>query len=117
MRRRKHRRSLCDSGSNLRIESRKSEKISNLKQARAALLTKYTEEWWEIKQIDNQIKPLEVELQKAPTEVITAMKSRYESSLAREKMLRSSYNAQHGTTTEQTKHQIEMVAMGADRNR
>ena len=65
-----------------------------------------------IKQIDNQIKPLEVELQRAPTEVITAMKSRYESALAREEMLRSSYNAQHGTTTEQTKHQIEMVAMG-----
>jgi succinoglycan biosynthesis transport protein ExoP len=87
------------------------EKISGLKQRRDALLTKYTEEWWEIKEIDNQIKPIEVELQKAPTEVITSMKSRYEAAKSRENMLRASYNQQHGTTTEETKHQIELAAL------
>jgi len=87
------------------------ENISNLKQKREALRTKYTDEWWEIKEIDNQLKPLEIDLKKAPAEVIASMKSRYESALARENMLRASYNSQHGTTTEQTKHQIEMVAL------
>jgi capsular exopolysaccharide synthesis family protein len=88
------------------------ERISALKQKRDALLTKYTEQWPDVKEIDNQLKPLEAELQKEPAVVIASMKSRYESALSREKMLGASYNQQQGTTTEQTKHQIEMVAMG-----
>jgi len=86
------------------------ERISNLKQRRDALRTKYTDEWSEVKEIDNQIKPLEEELQKAPAEVIASMKSRYESALKREQMLAATYNQQQGTTNEQTKHQIEMAA-------
>jgi capsular exopolysaccharide synthesis family protein len=87
------------------------EKISVLRQRRDALLTKYTPEWPDVKEIDNQLKPLEAELASAPNEVIASMKSRYESALSEEKLLTSSYNQQKGTTSEQTRHQIDMTAM------
>jgi polysaccharide biosynthesis transport protein len=87
------------------------EKISLLQQKREALLTKYTPEWWEVKEVDNQLKPLQAELDKAPNEVIASMKSRYEAALARERMLTSGYNQQKATTSQQTLHQIEMTAM------
>lgn len=87
------------------------EKISVLKQKREALLTTYTAAWPGVVEIDNQLKPLEAELQRAPAEVIASMKSRFESALSEEKMLTASYNQQKGTTTEQTRHQIEMTAM------
>jgi capsular exopolysaccharide synthesis family protein len=87
------------------------EKISTLKEREDALLVAYTKEWPEVKKIEAQLKPLQDELQRAPAEVVESMKSRYEAALAREHKLRESYNQQRGTTTEQTRNQIEMVAM------
>jgi len=87
------------------------ERISALKEKRDALLVIYTREWPEVKKLDAQIAPLEAELEKAPNEVVTAMRSRYLAALARENMLRQSYNQQHGTTSQQTRYQIEMAAM------
>jgi capsular exopolysaccharide synthesis family protein len=87
------------------------EKISTLKQKRDALLTKYTKEWWEVKEVDNQLKPIEEELQRAPQEVILAMKSRYESALTQERLLRQSYEKAQATTTAETKNQIVLAAM------
>ena len=87
------------------------DRISMLKEKRDALLVIYTKEWPEVKKLDAQIAPLEAELEKAPNEVVSSMKSRYESALSREKMLRSSYNSQHAATSQQTRYQIEMAAM------
>jgi capsular exopolysaccharide synthesis family protein len=87
------------------------DRISVLKERRDALLVVYKEIWPEVRKIDAQLKTLEAELDKAPTEVVAAMKSRYESALAKENMLRQAYNQQHGTTSQQTRYQIEMVAM------
>ncbi len=87
------------------------ERISALKEKRDALLVIYTPEWPEVQKLDAQIKPLEAELDKAPVEVVAAMKSRYQAALARENMLRQSYNKQHGETSQQTRYQIEMAAM------
>jgi polysaccharide biosynthesis transport protein len=87
------------------------ERISALKEKRDALLVTYTREWPEVQKIDAQLKPLEDDLEKAPREVLAAMKSRYEAALSRENMLRQAYNQQHGTTSQQTRFQIEMVAM------
>lgn len=87
------------------------ERISQLKEKRDALLVIYTKEWPDVKKLDAQIAPLEAELEKAPSEVVSAMKSRYEAALSRENMLRQSYNRQHGTTSQQTRYQIEMAAM------
>src|SRR5258705_6344341 len=46
------------------------DRISALKEKKEALLVAYTREWPAVKTIDAQIKPLEEELAKAPTEVL-----------------------------------------------
>ncbi|HEX8098375.1 MAG TPA: polysaccharide biosynthesis tyrosine autokinase, partial [Pyrinomonadaceae bacterium] len=84
------------------------ERIEELKQKRAALLVTYTAEWPDVKKIDEELKPLEAALQKAPQEVITSLKSKYEAALANENLLRATYNQQRGTTTQQNADQIQM---------
>ncbi|MGI9165369.1 MAG: GumC family protein [Pyrinomonadaceae bacterium] len=90
------------------------ERISGIKEKRDALLVVYTPEWPDVKKLDAQLKPLEAELLKAPTEVVTAMKSRYQAAVARENSLRSAYQQQRGTTTQQTRDQIEMIAISQE---
>ena len=102
--------SVPDVQSSQRIDKLR-ERISALKEKRDALLVIYTPEWPEVKKLEAQIKPLEAELEKAPGEVVASMKSRYEAALARENMLRQSYNRQHDATSLQTRYQIEMAAM------
>lgn len=102
--------SVPDVQNSLRITKLR-EKIADLKERRAALLVTYTEEWPEVKKIDEQIKQIQADLTKAPTEVVSSLKSRYESAVARENSLRASYNQQRGTTTQQTQDEIELVAI------
>jgi polysaccharide biosynthesis transport protein len=102
--------SLPDVQASGRIEKLR-ERVSQLKEKRDALLEVYTKEWPEVKKIEAQLKPLEAELEKAPQEVLSAMKTRYESAVSKENMLRQSYNAQHATTSQQTRWQLEMQAM------
>ena len=87
------------------------ERISALKEKREALLVAYTEEWPAVKTIDAQIKPLEEELAKAPNEVKSSMQRRYEAAVSRENMLRQAYEQQKGTTTQQTRDQIDLIAI------
>lgn len=87
------------------------ERVSQLRERRDALLVTYTPEWPEVKKIESQLKPLEAELEKAPQEVLSSMKARYEAAVSRENMLRQAYNEQHGTTSQQTRWQLEMQAM------
>src|SRR6185312_8608121 len=102
--------SIPDVQASERIEKLR-ERISQLKEKRDALLVIYTPEWPEVKKIESQIKPLEVELEKAPQEVLASMKARYEAAVSRGNMLRQSYDAQHNTTSQQTRWQLEMQAM------
>jgi succinoglycan biosynthesis transport protein ExoP len=95
---------------NKRIETLR-EKIDVLKQKRSELLVIYTPEWPDVKKIDEQIKPLEEALTKAPREVLSAMKGRYEAAAKRESMLRQSYAQQRGTTTAQNIAEIQMTVM------
>ncbi|MDQ5846692.1 MAG: polysaccharide biosynthesis tyrosine autokinase [Acidobacteriota bacterium] len=90
------------------------ERISSLKEKRDALLTIYTPEWHEVKKIENQLKGLEAELDKAPSEIVTGMQRRYEAAAAREGLLRRSYEQQKGTTTQQTRDQIDLIAMSQE---
>jgi capsular exopolysaccharide synthesis family protein len=87
------------------------ERLGQLKEQRDALLVTYTPEWPAVKKLEAQIKPLEAELTKAPQEVVSAMKNRYEAAVARENSLRGSYARQHGTTTQENRDEIEMAAM------
>lgn len=90
------------------------EKISALIEQRENLLVTFTPEWPGVKKIEAQLKPLQEEVARAPLDLIAAMKSRYEASLARENSLRQAYNQQRGTTTQQTRDKIEMIAISQE---
>ena len=94
------------------IELRK--KLSDLKDKEAALLQKYTPEWPEVKQVSAQVKQVEEELAKAPTEVLATMKARADQATSHQKSLESAYSKQHGITTQQTRNIIELAAMTQD---
>jgi succinoglycan biosynthesis transport protein ExoP len=83
--------------------------VDDLKLKRAEMLQTYTEAWPPVKKLDAQIRPLEEALQKAPVEVVSAMKTRYESAKAHEDNLRRAYNAQSGETNEQNRAQIQLT--------
>jgi capsular exopolysaccharide synthesis family protein len=70
------------------------EKISELNERKAALLVNYTNEWPEVKKIDEQLKRLEAELQEAPKEIIAGLKNRYETAKKKEAELSSSYSGE-----------------------
>jgi capsular exopolysaccharide synthesis family protein len=96
---------------NKRIQDLRS-RLDILKQKRDELLVVYTEEWPEVKRVDQQIKQLEEALRDSPREVVAAMKGRYEAAVARENMLRQAYMAQRGVTSQQNQ---DMIALGAIR--
>jgi len=87
------------------------DKLSDLNEKRNGLLQLYTKEWPAVKQVDAQIKDVQAELDKAPREVLAAMKARYDAAVAHENSLTTAYSRQHGTTTQQTKDQIEMAVL------
>ncbi|HLR04542.1 MAG TPA: polysaccharide biosynthesis tyrosine autokinase [Pyrinomonadaceae bacterium] len=85
------------------------EKISDLKDKLTSLRQKYTDEWPEVKQVRAQIDDLEIELKKAPVEVLASMKSRADAAAAHEKSLEKAYSVQHGKTVSQTRNVIELA--------
>jgi capsular exopolysaccharide synthesis family protein len=102
--------SIPDVQASKRIEALR-ERISELIEKRDALLVIYTPEWPEVKKLEAQIKPIEEELAKAPTEIVTSMKRRYEAAVTKEQSLRRAYEQQKGTTTQQTRDQIDLLAI------
>lgn len=102
--------SVPDVNSSARVE-RLRDRISQLKEQRDALLVTYTAEWPAVKKLDNQIKGVEAELRKAPEEIITSMQRRYEAAVTKEQLLRRSYEEQKGTTTQQTRDTIDLMAL------
>jgi succinoglycan biosynthesis transport protein ExoP len=102
--------SIPDVNSSARVDKLR-DRISALKERRDALLIVYTSEWPEVKKIDAQLKGLEAELAKAPPEIVTSIQRRYEAAVARENLLKRSYEQQKGTTTQQTRDQIDLIAL------
>jgi polysaccharide biosynthesis transport protein len=102
--------SIPDVNASARVEKLR-DRISALKETREALLTTYTPEWPAVKKIDAQLKGLEAELAKAPPEIVTSIQRRYETAVSRENLLRRSYEQQKGTTTQQTRDQIDLIAI------
>lgn len=90
------------------------ERISMLTEKRDALLVIYTPEWPEVRKLEAQIKPIEDELAKAPTEIVNSMKRRYEAAASKEQSLRRAYDQQKGKTTQQTRDQIDLLAITQD---
>jgi succinoglycan biosynthesis transport protein ExoP len=102
--------SVPDVNASARVEKLR-DRISALKEQRDALMVTYTAEWPAVKKIDAQLKGLEAELKKAPPEIVTSMQRRYEAAVSRENLLRRSYEEQKGTTTQQTRDQIDLIAI------
>ena len=102
--------SIPDVNASGRVEKLR-ERISELTQKREALLIVYTPEWHEVRKIDAQLKGLQDDLDKAPSEIVTSMQRRYEAAVAKEAMLRRSYEQQRGTTTQMTRDQIDLLSM------
>jgi succinoglycan biosynthesis transport protein ExoP len=98
---------------NKRIQALR-EKLDNLQQKRDELLVLYTPEWPEVKRVDAQIKMLDEALSKAPREVVAAMRSRYQSALAKENSLRRDYNAQRGDFSEKNKYQLHLSVLNQE---
>jgi capsular exopolysaccharide synthesis family protein len=90
------------------------EKLSDLNEKRNGLLQIYTKEWPAVKQIDAQIKRVQEDLDRAPKEVFASMEAGYKAAVAHQNSLKASYARQHGTTTQQTKDQIEMAVMTSE---
>ena len=105
--------SIPDVNASARVDKLR-DRISALKETRDALLITYTPEWPAVKKIDAQLKGLEAELEKAPPEIVTSIQRRYEAAVSRENLLRRSYEHQKGTTTQQTRDQIDLLAMTQD---
>jgi capsular exopolysaccharide synthesis family protein len=105
--------SIPDVNASGRVEKLR-DRISALKERRDALLIVYTPEWPEVKKIDAQMKGLEAELDKAPSEIVTSIQRKYEAAVSRENLLRRAYDQQKGTTTQQTRDQIDLLAMSQE---
>jgi capsular exopolysaccharide synthesis family protein len=95
---------------NKRIQSLR-EKLDDLKQKQSELLQIYTLEWHEVKKIDAQIKMIEDSLNKAPREVVAAMRSRYQAAVSRENSLRQAYNAQRSSFQGQNQAQLQLSVL------
>jgi polysaccharide biosynthesis transport protein len=81
-------------------------RISALKQKRAELIVQFTEDWPEVKQVDQTIKQLEDEQQNTKKNIIAAIETRYRTAQERERLLRADLNAQMGATLNQNESAI-----------
>lgn len=82
--------------------------IRGLERKRAALLTKYTTAWPEVVQVEEELKRLKQDLEHAPEEIISSMRLRYETALAREQELRGTYFKEQGAANQQSLAGIEL---------
>jgi succinoglycan biosynthesis transport protein ExoP len=68
-------------------------KISELEERRKALKVNYTDEWPEVKKIDEQLSQLKEELKRAPEEIIAGLKTNFEAKKKAEQAAKASYFA------------------------
>lgn len=85
------------------------ERISQLKEKKAALEVTYTKEWPEVKKLEVTINRLDDELNKAANDTIVGLQKQYEAAQVHENSVRERYIEQRGTTNQNTRDQIEMT--------
>ena len=86
------------------------ERISQLREKKAALEVTYTKEWPEVKRTEASIKRLETELERETKDAVGMLKAQYEAAQGHENSVREMYMKQRGVTDQQTRDQIEMAA-------
>src|SRR5256714_10589920 len=78
------------------------EKIGDLKEKRRALRVNYTEEWGEVKKVDEQIKQAEEDLAKRPSEIVAGLKNKFESAQKKEASASAAYFGSRGKANVQS---------------
>ncbi len=91
-----------------KVIQRLREKIGDLEEQKSALLVQYTPEWPAVKRVDAQIKRLKQDLDRAPREILTSLKTRYESAVSREAKVRRDYFQERGVANQQNEAEIAM---------
>ncbi|HEV2916050.1 MAG TPA: polysaccharide biosynthesis tyrosine autokinase [Pyrinomonadaceae bacterium] len=85
-------------------------RLAELQRKRAQLLVRYTDDWPEVKELNQQIDVIEKQLRdvrgQAASTVLANLKLRYEQALERENALRSSFDEQRGQTLTQNQAAI-----------
>jgi len=87
------------------------DKLTELREKKAALLVTYTPEWPGVKQIQVSIERLEEELKTAAEGTVAGLKARYEATKEHERKVNENYQQQRGTTDQQTRDQIELTGL------
>jgi succinoglycan biosynthesis transport protein ExoP len=84
--------------------------IAALRQRRAQLLTRTTEEWPEVKEIDHQIAELENQMAESKNKdakiLLTNLRTTYQQALAHEQSIRASFDQQKAETLSQNQAEI-----------
>lgn len=86
------------------------ERLSTLREKKAALEVTYTGEWPDVKKLQVSIGRLEQEIEAAANETITSLKADFEAAQAHEKSVQGRYEQQRAITNQQTRDRIEMTA-------
>ncbi|MBA2733525.1 MAG: polysaccharide biosynthesis tyrosine autokinase [Acidobacteria bacterium] len=87
------------------------DKIVDLEEKRSALLSRYTQEWHEVKTVDEQIKQVKAALDQAPREIITGLKLTFDAAYAKERKLRQDYGRSLGAAQQQGEAEIEVGSL------
>ncbi|MBX3280094.1 MAG: polysaccharide biosynthesis tyrosine autokinase [Acidobacteria bacterium] len=81
-------------------------RLTEMRQQRAQLLVKYTPEWPEVKQVEEQINQLDGELQTSYQRILSRIETQYRSAVARENSLRSDFVRQRNEALQQSEGAI-----------
>lgn len=85
------------------------QKISELQQKRKELRVVYTDEWPEIKKIDEQVAQLESELKNAPKEIVASLKSKLDAAAKEEAEARALYFGSRGKANVQSIAELSLT--------
>ena len=86
------------------------ERLSALREKKAAMEVTYTKEWPEVKKLQVAIDRLEQEIQTAAKDTVTSLRVDYEATQARERSVQARYAEQRAITNQQTRDRIDMTA-------
>ena len=94
------------------------EDLSRLQQKKRELSVTYTPEWPEVKKVEEQIKYVEEDLQKAltqrPRAIVAGAQSRYEAAMKKETMLRAAFNQAKGEYSAQNGNQLDLSMLNQE---
>jgi polysaccharide biosynthesis transport protein len=85
------------------------DKLTDLREKKAALEVTYTKEWPEVKKLQVSIERLEAEIKTAADATVSSLKARYEAAREHEKKVQENYQQQRSTTDQQVRDQIELA--------